>query len=143
MGFQGHQGRWGSQIFLQIFEGLLCLLSPLELVLFLEKLEERESPDAKSRDEPTQGSRAPRQLLDIMEALGRLHLGDSRHLPRRETIYSSNFTEGTPNVHLSGFSLILNFLRLSKVSTRSEMSSSSSRVFTTMSSTYASAMRPS
>jgi hypothetical protein len=34
MGFQGHQGGWSSQILLQVFEGLLCLLSPLELVMF-------------------------------------------------------------------------------------------------------------
>jgi hypothetical protein len=33
---------------LQFFEGLLCLLSPLELVLFLEELKERESPDIES-----------------------------------------------------------------------------------------------
>jgi hypothetical protein len=48
VGFQGYQSEWGSQILLQVFEGLLCLLSPLELVLFLEELKERESPDAKS-----------------------------------------------------------------------------------------------
>jgi hypothetical protein len=41
-------------------------------------------------------------------------------MPRRETIYPSNFPEGTFNVHFSGFSFILNFLRLSKVSARSE-----------------------
>jgi hypothetical protein len=43
-------------------------------------------------------------------------------IPRQETIY----LEGTPNVHFSGLNFILNFLRLSKVSTRSEMSHSSS-----------------
>jgi hypothetical protein len=52
MGFQSYQSRWGCQVFLPVFEGLLCFLSPLELVLFLEKLKERESPDAESRDEP-------------------------------------------------------------------------------------------
>jgi hypothetical protein len=36
--FWGHQGGWGSQILLQVFEALLCLLSPLELVLFLRSL---------------------------------------------------------------------------------------------------------
>jgi hypothetical protein len=64
-------------------------------------------------------------------------------IPRCETIYLSNFAEGTPNVHFSGFSFILNFLRLSKVSAMSEKSHSSSRVFTTMSSTYASVLHPS
>jgi hypothetical protein len=59
MGLWGYYSRWGSQILLQVFEGLLCLLSPLELA---------------------QGSCAPHQLLDIMEALRRLHLGDGRHL---------------------------------------------------------------
>jgi hypothetical protein len=49
----------GSQLFLQIVEGLLCLLSPLELVLIIEELEKRESLDAESRDEPAQGSHAP------------------------------------------------------------------------------------
>jgi hypothetical protein len=64
-------------------------------------------------------------------------------IPRWETIYPSSFPHGTSSVHLSGFSFILNFLRLSKVSARSEMSPSSSRVFTTMSSMYASALHPS
>jgi hypothetical protein len=35
VGFQGYQSGWGSQILLQVFEGLLGLLSPLEIVLFL------------------------------------------------------------------------------------------------------------
>jgi hypothetical protein len=48
MGFRGHEGGWGSQILLQVFEGLLCLLSPLELVLFSEELKKRQPPDAKS-----------------------------------------------------------------------------------------------
>jgi hypothetical protein len=30
-------------------------------------------------------------------------------IPRWETMYPSNFPEGTPNVHLSGFGFILNF----------------------------------
>jgi hypothetical protein len=38
VGFWGHQGGWGSQILLQVFEALLCLLSPLELVLILRSL---------------------------------------------------------------------------------------------------------
>jgi hypothetical protein len=48
MGFWGYQSGWGSQILLQVFEGLLCLLGPLELVLFLEEPKERESPNAES-----------------------------------------------------------------------------------------------
>jgi hypothetical protein len=47
-------------------------------------------------------------------------------IPWWETIYSSNFSEGTPNAHFSGFNFVLNFLRLLMVSTGSEMSSSSS-----------------
>jgi hypothetical protein len=73
----GHQSGWGCQIFLQVFKILLCLLSPLEPVLFLEELKKWESPDAELRDELAQGSDAPHQLLDFMKALGRLHLGDS------------------------------------------------------------------
>jgi hypothetical protein len=80
MGFWGYQSGWGCQILLQFFEGLLCLLSPLELVLFIEELKERESPDAESRDKPAQRSHASRQLLHVMEALGRLHVSNSRHL---------------------------------------------------------------
>jgi hypothetical protein len=41
MGFWGYQSGWGSQILLEAFKSLLGLLSPLELVLFLEELEER------------------------------------------------------------------------------------------------------
>jgi hypothetical protein len=33
---------------LQVFEDLLCLLSPLEVVLLFEEFEEREPPDAES-----------------------------------------------------------------------------------------------
>jgi hypothetical protein len=47
-------------------------------------------------------------------------------IPHQETIYPSNFPEGTPNAHFSRFSFILNFLGLLKVSARSEMSPSSS-----------------
>jgi hypothetical protein len=47
-------------------------------------------------------------------------------ITRWETIYPSNFSKGTPKVHFSGFSFILNFLRMSKVSTRLEMTPSSS-----------------
>jgi hypothetical protein len=48
VGFLGYQSRWGDQIFLQVFEGLLGLLSPLELAMFLEQLKEWESLDAES-----------------------------------------------------------------------------------------------
>jgi hypothetical protein len=64
-------------------------------------------------------------------------------IPWRNTIYPINFPEGMSHVHFLGFSFILNFLKLLKVSARSEMSPSSSQVFTTMSSTYTSALRPS
>jgi hypothetical protein len=80
MGLQGYQSGWGSQVFLQVLEGLLCLLSPLEFVLLLEEFKEWESPDAESRDEPALVSHAPHQLLDIMEVLSWLNLGDSHHL---------------------------------------------------------------
>jgi hypothetical protein len=70
----------GCYILLQFFEGLLCLLSPLELVLFLEELNEWEFPNVESRDKPTQGGHASHQLLHVMEALRWLHFGDSQHL---------------------------------------------------------------
>jgi hypothetical protein len=47
VGFRGHQSGWSSQIFLQVFEGLLCLFGPLELVLFFKKFEDREPPNAE------------------------------------------------------------------------------------------------
>jgi hypothetical protein len=64
-------------------------------------------------------------------------------IPRREPIYPSNFAKGTPNVHFSGISFILNFFRLSKVSARLEMSPSSFQVFMIMSSMYTLALHPS
>jgi hypothetical protein len=48
VGFQGHQGGWGSQVLLEIFERFMCLFCPLKLVLFFEELEEREPPDVES-----------------------------------------------------------------------------------------------
>jgi hypothetical protein len=47
-------------------------------------------------------------------------------IPRQETIYLSSFPKSTLKVHFSGLSFILNFLRLLKVTARSEMSLSSS-----------------
>jgi hypothetical protein len=40
VGFQAYKSRWGGQILFQVVEGLLCLLSLLELVLFFEELKE-------------------------------------------------------------------------------------------------------
>jgi hypothetical protein len=48
MGFRGYQSRCSDQILLQLFKGLMCLLSPPELVLFLEELKEWEFPDTES-----------------------------------------------------------------------------------------------
>jgi hypothetical protein len=80
IGFRFYQSGWGCQILLQFFEGLLCLLNPLELVLFLDVLKEMESPDAELLDKPAQSSHTSRQLLHAMEALRRLYFGDSGHL---------------------------------------------------------------
>jgi hypothetical protein len=76
----GHQGGWGSQVLFEVLKGFLSFFGPLELILYLEEFEEREPPNAESWDEPTQGSHTTRQLMDIMETLGWLHFGDSRHL---------------------------------------------------------------
>jgi hypothetical protein len=46
VGFRGHQGGWGNQVFLEVFEGFL--FSPLDIFLFFVELEERGSPDAES-----------------------------------------------------------------------------------------------
>jgi hypothetical protein len=48
MGFRSYQSRWGCKVLLQVFKGVVCLLRLLKLVLFLEELKERESPDAES-----------------------------------------------------------------------------------------------
>jgi hypothetical protein len=48
VGFRGHQGGLGSQILLEVFEGLLCFLGPLELVLLLKELEKWEPPNTES-----------------------------------------------------------------------------------------------
>jgi hypothetical protein len=48
MEFRGHQGGWGSQVLLKIFESFMCFFGPLELAFFFEELEERESPNIKS-----------------------------------------------------------------------------------------------
>jgi hypothetical protein len=56
MAFWNHQGGWSSQNLLQVFEGLLCVLGSLELVLFFEEFEEMEPPDVESLDESAQGS---------------------------------------------------------------------------------------
>jgi hypothetical protein len=76
VGIWGDQGRWVNKIFLQVYGGHLCLLSPLELVMFLEEHKELESSNVESRDDPTQGSHTPRQIMNIIEALRRPHLGD-------------------------------------------------------------------
>jgi hypothetical protein len=147
MGFRGYQSGWGCQILLQFFKGLLCLLSPLKIVMFLEELKERESPDAESWDEPAQSVHTSCQLLHIMVAFGRLHFSASQHLfseirsiPWWDTIYLSNFPKGTPNVHFSGFSFILNF---SQVVEGLCQVRDGSLIFMAMSSMYALALRPS
>jgi hypothetical protein len=83
----------------------MCLLSPLELVLFLEELEEWESLDVESRDDPSQSSHTSCQLLDIWRLLGGFILvivdtfSGLGLIPRWETIYPSNFPDGTLKVH--------------------------------------------
>jgi hypothetical protein len=69
-------------------------------------------------------------IVDIFSGLG--------SISRWETIYPSSFPEGTQNVHFLGFNFMLNFLRLSKVTARSEMRHSDSQVLTTTSSMSAS-----
>jgi hypothetical protein len=133
MGFQGHQGGWSSHILPQVIKGLLCLLGPLELVLFLRSLK-KGSPLTPSHEMNLLKAAIPPPpinfwtswrlscgfILVIIDTFSRL--GSISH---RETIYPSSFPEGTPNVHFSEFNFILNFLRLSKVSARLEMSPSS------------------
>jgi hypothetical protein len=81
MGFQGHQGGWSSHILPQVIKGLLCLLGPLELVLFLRSLK-KGSPLTPSHEMNLLKAAIPppHQLLDIMETLVWLYFSDNRHL---------------------------------------------------------------
>jgi hypothetical protein len=51
MGLRSHKSGWGRQVLFEFLESLLCFLGPLEFVLHLDQLEEREPPDAESGDE--------------------------------------------------------------------------------------------
>jgi hypothetical protein len=141
VGLWGHQDGWGSQVLLEVLENLLCFLSPLELVLFFKELEEREplmlSHEMnllKAAIHPinfcTSWRLSGGAIFVIADTFSGLGL-----IPFRETIYPSSFPEGMPNVHFSRFNLILNFLRLAKVSTRSKTGPLSSHLLTTTSST--------
>jgi hypothetical protein len=109
----------------------MSLSGPLELILPFEELEERD-PLTPSHDMNLLKAAihhvnfcmswrlsggAIHVITDTFSALG--------SILRRETIYPSNFPKGLPNVHLSRFSFILNFLRMLKVYARSEMGASS------------------
>jgi hypothetical protein len=127
----------------------MCLLSPLELVLFLKELKEgqpltssHEMNLLKAAIHPINFWTSWRLSGDFIFVIVDTFSGLAS-ISQRETICLRSFPEGTLNVHFLGFSFILNFFRLSKVFAMSEMSLSSSRVFTTTSSTYASALRPS
>jgi hypothetical protein len=123
------------------------LFGPLESVMFFEEFEEREPLT------PSCEMNLLKAAIHLVNFCTSWRLSGGAifviagtffglgPIPRREPIYPSSFPEGMPNVHFSGFSFILNFLRLSKVSAGSEMSPLSSQVFTTTSSTYASALR--
>ena len=56
-------------------------------------------------------------------------------MPRLDTMYPSSLLLGTPNVHFSGFSLMLNLLRFANVVLRVATRLSACGVLTTMSST--------
>jgi hypothetical protein len=137
VGFWGHQGGWSSQIPLQVFKGLLHRLSPLQLVLFLRSLKKgiplmlsREINLLKAAIHPVNFWTSWRLSSSFIFVIADTFSGLGSIL-QWETIYPSNFPEGTPNVHFSEFSFILNFLGLSKVSAWSEMSPSSSQVLMT------------
>jgi hypothetical protein len=119
MGFRGYQSGWGCQILLQVFKGLKCHLSPLELVLFLDELKECESPMLSREMNLLKAAMHPVNLWTSWRLSGGfiLVIADTfsglGSIPQRKTIYPSNFPEGTSNVHFSRFSFILNFLKCS------------------------------
>jgi hypothetical protein len=58
VGLRSHESGWGGEVPFEFLEVLLNLLSPLKIVLLLEQLEERESPDTESKYEMAQGYHA-------------------------------------------------------------------------------------
>jgi hypothetical protein len=92
---------------LQFFEGLLCLLSPLEHVLFLEELK-KGSPLTPSRKmNLLKAAIHPVNFCTLWRLSGGFIfvIADTfsrfGSVSRWETIYLSNFSEGTPKVHFS------------------------------------------
>jgi hypothetical protein len=131
MRFRCYQSGWGCQILLQVFEGLL---SPLELVLLIKELSlkkgsllmpSREMNLLKAAMHPINFYTSWRLSGGFILVLAVTFSGFGS-IPRREIIYPSNFPDCKLNVHFSGFSFILNFLRLLKVPARLEMNLSSS-----------------
>jgi hypothetical protein len=145
LGFRAYQGRWCSQILKAscascVHWNLSCFLRSLKNGSPLTS--SREMNLLKAAIHSVNFWTAWRLSGGFILVIANIFSGLGS-IPCRETIFLSNFPMCTPNVQFSRFSLILNFLRLSKVSARLEMSPSCSRVLTTTSSTYASTLCPS
>jgi hypothetical protein len=63
------QDGWRLQVVFEVLKRLVCLLSPLELVVVLEQLEEGQSLFSKSGDESVQSCHAASELLDVLDHL--------------------------------------------------------------------------
>jgi hypothetical protein len=59
---------------LEIFQHLLCLLGPLELIVAFEQFEEGYSLFSKSRNKSIQGRHIACELLDILDRSWSVHV---------------------------------------------------------------------
>jgi hypothetical protein len=133
---------------LQLVKRLLGLDAPGEPLVFLKEPVEGQAFLTELRNETAQGGKAPQHLLDPLEVSNRTHSFETAtfsglaSMPRCETMYPNSMPRGTPKTHFSGFNFTPLARRQLNVMRRSLTRSSAYLVFTTISSTYASRVRP-
>jgi hypothetical protein len=132
MGFLGHQGGWVVKYFFRFLKASYASLVHWNLSYFFRSLKIGSPLMPSCEMNLLMAVIHPVNFYTSWRLFWWFHVCYCRHLlwvmvnPHRETIYLSNLSEGTPKVHFSRFNFILNFLRLSKVPARLEMSHSSS-----------------
>ena len=119
-----YEERWSRKHALEVLESDLCLVRPLKLAAFLQKLIEREtfSPNLPMKLRAASlpvGFCTPLRFFGFSIVIMALIFSGLASMPRAEMRYPNNCPDGTPNMHFSGLSLILYRSRLSKVSRRS------------------------
>ena len=70
----------GGQVLFELLEGFVSFSYPLELAQLFQQLKEGQTFLIKSRDETIEGSHAPYQFLDILDAVRSSHLSDCLNL---------------------------------------------------------------